>query len=71
MNDQVQNILTLFVVGGALGYAFYAGVQLFKKKNDEGCTSHGCPSCGIKNELKQSHAQKHHRKLFDAQKLAK
>jgi hypothetical protein len=58
MNEQIQNILTLLVVGGAAVYAGVAVRGLFLKKDKEGCTSHGCPSCGIKNELKDSYAKK-------------
>lgn len=58
MNEQIQNILTWVVVAGAALYAIVALVRLFTRKPQDGCTSHGCPSCGLKNELKESYARK-------------
>ena len=58
MNEQIQTILTWLVVGGAVAYLVVALVRLFTRKPQDGCTSHGCPSCGIKNELKESYARK-------------
>lgn len=57
MNEQVQYILTLLVVLAAAVYTVYAIAGLFKKKKGDGCTSHGCPSCGLKNELKSSYTK--------------
>ncbi|TCN70617.1 hypothetical protein [Acetobacteroides hydrogenigenes] len=58
MNEQIQIILTWLTVLGAAAYTVVVLVRLFTKKPQDGCTSHGCPSCGIKNELKESYARK-------------
>lgn len=58
MNEQIQNILTLLVIAGAAVYTAIAIKNLFKRQTGDGCTSHGCPSCGIKHELKQNHQKK-------------
>lgn len=58
MNEQIQTILTWLVVSGAAAYTIATLIRLFTRKPQDGCTSHGCPSCGIKNELKESYARK-------------
>lgn len=58
MNEQIQITLTWLTVLGAAAYTVVVLVSLFTKKPQDGCTSHGCPSCGIKNELKESYARK-------------
>lgn len=58
MNEQIQYILTWLTVGGAAAYTVVALVRLFTRKPQDGCTSHGCPSCGIKNELKEIYTKK-------------
>jgi hypothetical protein len=58
MTEQVQTILTFVVVAGAAVYTIYALRSLFIRRKDDGCTSHGCPSCGIKNDIKKSYNKK-------------
>lgn len=58
MNEQIQYILVWLIVAAAVGYTVVALIRLFLRKPQDGCSSHGCPSCGIKNELKESYARK-------------
>jgi hypothetical protein len=58
MSDNLQDIITFSIIALAVAYTVYTIIRMFSNQKDESCSSHGCPSCGVKHDLTKAHQKK-------------